>query len=65
MSHSSDEGEPSEQDKQKVFQDLLAGSEYVLLTPLRSVWFSKYLGMAQYNLIWRNQDGYARQYTRF
>ncbi len=32
MSHSADEGEPSEQDKQEVFQDLLAGSEYVLLT---------------------------------
>jgi hypothetical protein len=38
MSHSADEGEPSEQDKQEVFQDLLAGSEYVLLTPFQSLY---------------------------
>jgi len=43
MSHSADEGEPSEQE---LFQDLLAGSEYVLLTPFQSVCFAKYLGMA-------------------
>jgi hypothetical protein len=65
MSHSVGEGEPSEQDKQDVFQDLLAGSEYVLLIPLGSISFSKYLGMAHCNPIWRNQDGYAHQYTHF
>jgi hypothetical protein len=47
MSHSADEVEPSEQNKQELFQDLLAGSEYVLLIPFRSICFAKYLGMAR------------------
>lgn len=32
MSHSADEDELSEQDKQEIFQGLLSGTEYVLLT---------------------------------
>jgi len=65
MSHSAGEGEPSAQDKQDVFQDLLAGFEYVLPIPLQIHMFSKSLGMAHCNLIWRNHDGYAHQYTLF
>ena len=41
MSHSADEGELTGQDKQEVFQDLLSGSEYVLLAPFRSVCFAE------------------------
>ena len=64
MSYSADEGDPSELDKQDVFDDLFAGSEYVL-TPFWYVCFTKYLGTAHCNLIWWNQDGYAHQYTHF